>query len=276
MYFAVNDMERSIEFYSRLFRKAPVTKSEYFAEFGLGEMRLGLLHVSRYGHPLVRGNNCVPTIEVQNIEVERTRIQRLTERVVGEVRSVGLYDLFEFTDPDGNVLEFYSTTNSSVPLPNGEQSAFVQVAANKAVDDWFEDYVERIYGVNPRDDRSTVKNMPAHHLSFESLAERLDARFNELDLVPKDGLVSYLEVERAITNPLLHWDETDIAMLKLLRRYYHSLIELSDDEKERMDQGISRHDVEALLKGIDEKCKNFRRLIDEEHASELENSKPGH
>lgn len=76
--------------------------------------------------------------------------------------------------------------------------------------------------------------------------------------MPKDGLVSYLEIERAISNPLLHWDEIDMSMLKLLRKYYHSLIELSDDEQERMDQGISLHDVEELVSGIDNKVEAFR------------------
>jgi hypothetical protein len=53
-------------------------------------------------------------------------------------------------------------------------------------------------------------------------------------------------------------------MLKLLRKYYHSLIELSDDERERMDQGISLHDVETLVSGIDERVERFRVKFQEE------------
>lgn len=262
LYVAATDMTRSIEFYSRLFRKSPSVNTGQFAEFDLGGLKFGLLDSSKYGHPLVMGNNCVPTFEVSDIEIERTRICRMSQKV-SDVRSVGPYTLFEFTDPDGNVIECF-VTSECMAGGTGKARNMVQSAAHKAVDGWFDDYVNRVYGVQseklvPREAGAakTVK------LTAKQLADRLSARFHELDLVPKDGLVSYIEIERAITNPLLHWDETDIAMLKLLRRYYHSLIELSDDEL-AIDQGISINDVEALANGIGERVEAFRSKFESE------------
>jgi predicted enzyme related to lactoylglutathione lyase len=261
MYVAVADMTRAVEFYSKLFRKSPSASSAHYTEFELNAMKFGVLNQSQYAHPLVRGNSCVPTFEVTSIEFEHARMQRLSEKV-GEIRAVGDYTLFEFTDPDGNVLECLMASDKCLVGPK-KAATMTQHAANKAVDDWFEDYVGRVYGVKAEELVPRTKGAGGHiHFSAEEFGARLSARFRELDLVPKDGLVTYLEIERAISNPLLHWDETDIAMLKLLRRYYHLVIELSDDEKERIDSGISIHDVEALSNGIGDKIEAFKSKLE--------------
>jgi predicted enzyme related to lactoylglutathione lyase len=254
-------MDRSVEFYSKLFRKSPSKFSKQYSEFDLAPMQFGLINKDNYWHKLVNGNNCIPTFEVQNIDYEQKRIGKFSERV-SDLRSVGSYILFEFADPDGNVLEcFYISDQCDLTSPS---VPFVKVAATKAVDDWFEDYVSRVYGIEDGKYRAPKGQKKTGPMSATDFGHRLSARFNELDLVPKDGLVSYLEIERALSNPLLHWDELDIAMLKLLRKYYHSLIELSDDERERMDQGISLHDVETLVSGIDERVERFRVKFQEE------------
>lgn len=143
LYVAVSDMDNSVEFYSKLFRKSPSKSSKQYSEFDLAPMQFGLLSTAS-SHKLTKGNSSIPNFEVQNIDYELTRIGKFSKRV-GELRSVGPYMIFDFEDPDGNVLECsYLSDQCELTSPG---VPFVKVAAGKAVDDWFEDYVTRIYGV---------------------------------------------------------------------------------------------------------------------------------
>lgn len=138
-----------------------------------------------------------------------------------------------------------------------------QGAALKAVDGWMPEYFGRIFGVSLdggvcHGDKCSVAFST---IETDQLVELLTARFDELDLAPKDGVVTYFELERAIVNPLLHWTEKDVQMIKLLKQYYTLLIELSDDEKDVMDRGISRNDVRTLAESLTEICSEIRRRM---------------
>ena len=139
-------------------------------------------------------------------------------------------------------------------------------AANKAVDGWMSEYLEQVFGVTLSDGdyAGQRQNEAFAELETEDMAEILAARFNELDLAPKDGVVTLHEIERALANPLLHWKEKDLYMIRLLRRYYTLLVELSDDEKEVLDRGISRHDVTALAASLTEISREIRRRMQKE------------
>lgn len=147
-------------------------------------------------------------------------------------------------------------------------SAAVKDAADNAVASWIDDYFRHVFGLSVGDceskDSASRTSLSAQ-LAGDDFAARLSARFNDLDIAPRDGVVSYVEIERAIQNPLLHWDQKDLLLVKLLRRYYNLLIELSDDERERVDRGVSRYDVNALTSTIDESCVRIRRKLESEY-----------
>lgn len=142
-------------------------------------------------------------------------------------------------------------------------------AAHSAVDSWLPGYIEEITGhaVTEKNYAGNIHRNAMEIMNSEELLVILKARFDELDLAPKDGVVSYHEVQKALANPLLHWNEKDIQMIKLLERYYLVLTELVDDEKHSQDRGISRQDVEALAHGLADECAMLREQMQAEFAS---------
>jgi predicted enzyme related to lactoylglutathione lyase len=107
LYIAVTDMNRALAFYRELFGREPVQNSDRYSAFDVGGVRFGLLSASAYAHPLVVGNNCMPNIQVEDVDAERERVRRIASTIT-EVQAVGPFRLFMFADPDGNVLECYS------------------------------------------------------------------------------------------------------------------------------------------------------------------------
>lgn len=79
----------------------------------------------------------------------------------------------------------------------------------------------------------------------DALMGKLRKLVNQLDLSPRDGVLSIAEIERGLHNPPIDSSALDMALLRLLKRYYALLKELSDDEY-GPDSGISRRDLDVL------------------------------
>ncbi len=142
-----------------------------------------------------------------------------------------------------------------------------KMAAAKAVEEWVDEYLLNVFGVKLSD--VTAFNLAACPPEGEQVApdkfiERLRARFAHLDLAPRDGVISIFEIEHAIANPRLNFDEADLLLLQLLKRFYHALVELSDDERGRMDKGISRADIEVLDKCLGQSCSRLRKRLEQD------------
>ncbi len=146
-----------------------------------------------------------------------------------------------------------------------EQKLNLKDAATRAINGWLKEYLEQIYGVELNAGANEQDEAQKKLLAADDLAKRFKDRFKEIDLAPRDGLISYAEIDRAINFPLLHWTEKDLQMMKLLRRYYHILVELHDDEKERVDQGISRNDVDELVNALSELSLRVRSSMQKEY-----------
>ena len=109
LYIAVTDMERAVEFYRAVFQTDPMQKSDRFSAFQLGDGFFGLMNKTAYAFPLEMGNNCIPNFEVSDIEAEYNRIKPIASKITDAIMLVGPFRLFQFTDTEGNVLEFYTT-----------------------------------------------------------------------------------------------------------------------------------------------------------------------
>ena len=109
MYVAVSDLSVSKTFYSELFSIEPDAQTDTFVGFGLAGGRFGLIKEEMYAAPLVRGNNAVLNIRVDDIESEYVRVKSLSPSLMqDEIASAGAMKLFMFKDPDGNIIEFFS------------------------------------------------------------------------------------------------------------------------------------------------------------------------
>ncbi len=106
LYVAVTDMDRAVAFYRQVFRGEPIQRSDRYSAFDVGGTRFGLFNSAFYSYPLVVGNNCIPNVQVTEIDAERERIGPLASRIT-DVQDVGPFRLFMFADPDGNFIEFY-------------------------------------------------------------------------------------------------------------------------------------------------------------------------
>ena len=113
LYVAVTDMDRAIAFYRQIFRAEPMQHSERYSAFDVGGTRFGLFNAAFYSHPLVVGNNCIPNLQVADIDAEYDRIKPLASKITDGVQDVGPFRLFMIADPDGNVLEFYCFDQSA-------------------------------------------------------------------------------------------------------------------------------------------------------------------
>lgn len=133
--------------------------------------------------------------------------------------------------------------------------------ASTVVQEWVNNYLAEYLGSQRTNELPSAENLP------EEFVQRLHARFSELDLAPRDGIVTLFEVDRAIANPLLHFDEKDIQMLKLLKRYFLKVSELHDDQPGQADHGISRADVSVLANCVSSSVERLRSRLEEEFRS---------
>jgi len=89
----------------------------------------------------------------------------------------------------------------------------------------------------------------------ELLLDKLAEILNSLDLAPRDGVLSYAEIERGLFFQPLNYGNLDLALTRLLKRYYNLLKELSDDEF-GPDSGISRRDLQVFHSVLDSALKS--------------------
>ncbi len=108
MYVTVNDMTRALTFYKAVFQREPVQAEERFSMFDLSGTYFGLFCAAVDGEEIILGNNCVPNIEVEQIEAEYERIRALAPTVDPEIRQAKTFRYFQFKDIDGNLVEIYS------------------------------------------------------------------------------------------------------------------------------------------------------------------------
>lgn len=110
---AVSDLARAVAFYERFFELKPEILTDRVAGFAVQGSQYGLLWQDAYAFPLVRGNNAVPNLRVDDIEAEHERVRALDPPRLTPVQVVGPIRVVMFDDPDENVIEVYGEPEGS-------------------------------------------------------------------------------------------------------------------------------------------------------------------
>jgi catechol 2,3-dioxygenase-like lactoylglutathione lyase family enzyme len=111
LYVVAADVERSAEFYTKLFQKQPYVRNERFVAFDVAGGLYAVFAESASDLARTRGNSTAPYIRVQDARREFARVAALNVRLLDEnVVQEGPITLFRFLDPDGNLIEFFSAS----------------------------------------------------------------------------------------------------------------------------------------------------------------------
>jgi catechol 2,3-dioxygenase-like lactoylglutathione lyase family enzyme len=113
LYVVVADVERSVNFYTKIFEKPPYLRNASIAAFDVagGAYVVFAKHASDI--PRTVGSNTVPYIRVRDAAKELERVAGLRVRLLDQkVVEEGPIKLFRFQDPDGNMIEFFSLADA--------------------------------------------------------------------------------------------------------------------------------------------------------------------
>lgn len=105
LYVCVKDMQRSIEFYEKLFEQKVSERDEIYSIFDIKGFRYGLFANQKMNETKVWGNNCLPSFTVNDIDLIQKRLVELKCPIVFPLKTIGKNKVLEFTDSEGNDIE---------------------------------------------------------------------------------------------------------------------------------------------------------------------------
>ena len=111
LYICVNDMERAINFYTSFFEKSPIKNDSIYSVFDVDGFRFGLFAYKKMNEPHTFGSNCLPSIEVDNIEILKRKIEKL--EICFPLTKIGNNYVVEFIDSEGNHIELTTKAKGS-------------------------------------------------------------------------------------------------------------------------------------------------------------------
>lgn len=107
-YICVKNMDRAIDFYQALFNQSVTKKDEIASCFDIQGFRLFLFDNQKVNEPVTYGDNCLLSIEVDDINVVQKRLAKLDVPIVFPLTRIGDKLVLEFKDPEGNDMEIYA------------------------------------------------------------------------------------------------------------------------------------------------------------------------
>lgn len=112
VYVAVDDVERSVTFYEKLFGKPPQVRTPALVGFDVAGGLFGVVSRSAYAAGSPEAGRVRPYMRVADIEAAFSRV---TAMAPGSIAAPGIvtegpFRFFRFVDPEGNVLEIFSFT----------------------------------------------------------------------------------------------------------------------------------------------------------------------
>ena len=111
LYVCVDDMKRAIDFYTGFFEKEPIVKDSIYSVFNINGFRFGLFAYKEMKENHVFGSNCLPSIEVDNIDVLNKKIENL--EICFPLTQIGNNYVVEFIDSEGNHIELTTPIKGS-------------------------------------------------------------------------------------------------------------------------------------------------------------------
>ena len=111
LYICVNDMERAINFYSNFFEKEPIVKDKVYSVFEIDDFRFGLFAYKEMNEIHTFGSNCLPSIEVENIDTLKKKIENL--EICFPITKIEDNYVAEFVDSEGNHIELTTKIEGS-------------------------------------------------------------------------------------------------------------------------------------------------------------------
>lgn len=103
LYLCVKDMNRAIIFYEKFFERPVTVKDTIYSVFDINGFRLGLFAYEKMQENHKYGNNCLPSIDVENLETLQRKLNGL--KIVFPLKRIGNNWVSEFEDSEGNHIE---------------------------------------------------------------------------------------------------------------------------------------------------------------------------
>lgn len=103
LYLCVTDMERALKFYTHFFELEPIIKDDIYSVYDINGFRLGLFAFQKMKEQHTWGSNCLPSIEVESLQVLKDKIKEL--EVCFPLKAIGTNWVAEFVDSEGNHIE---------------------------------------------------------------------------------------------------------------------------------------------------------------------------
>lgn len=114
VYVSAKDLQQSSAFYAELFGKAPRVRTPSFIGFDLTGSLFAVVSSQVYGDLLGQGGRVIPYIRVADITATFARVRAVAPASIrGEIVEEGPLKLFKISDPEGNVVEFYSVASAA-------------------------------------------------------------------------------------------------------------------------------------------------------------------
>jgi predicted enzyme related to lactoylglutathione lyase len=105
LYVCVKDMNRAIAFYEKLLGQNVTERSDLYSVFDIDGFRYGLFNHQLVNEKKVWGNNCLPSLAVNDIDLMQERLKELNCPIVFPLTVIGKNKVLEFTDSEGNDVE---------------------------------------------------------------------------------------------------------------------------------------------------------------------------
>ncbi|WP_291578498.1 VOC family protein [Clostridium sp. UBA6640] len=103
IYLCVLDMNRAIAFYEELLEQTVTIRNDIYSVFDINGFRLGLFAYQEMNEHHTFGNNCLPSLEVNDIDVLRSKLSKL--KIVFPLTKIWDNWVAEFEDSEGNHIE---------------------------------------------------------------------------------------------------------------------------------------------------------------------------
>ncbi len=98
-------MKRAIGFYEDLLGQKVTEKNDIYSVFDINGFRDGLFANEKMNEVKKWGNNCLPSLEVSNIDLVMKKLEELNCKIVFHLTIIGENQVLEFIDSEGNCIE---------------------------------------------------------------------------------------------------------------------------------------------------------------------------